>query len=62
LESQNTEDLIKNGMSEEQLYNFVKDIEKDKYFGLTKKEFETAIVGRFTILMNNAFSKQTMKV
>jgi hypothetical protein len=49
-------------MSEEQLYNFVKDIEKDKYFGLTKKEFETAIVGRFTILMNNAFSKQTMKV
>lgn len=61
-ESHNAEDLIKNGMSEEQLYNFVKDIEKDKYFGLTKKEFEDAIIGRFSIMMNNAFAKQTMKV
>jgi len=59
---ENQQLLIANGMSEEQLYNFVQDIEKDKYYGFSKSDFDEAIIGRFKILMNNAFSKQTIKI
>jgi hypothetical protein len=57
-ESYNVNDLITNGMSDEDLYNFVKDIERDKYYGLTKKDFDDAIIGRFKILMDNAFKNK----
>lgn len=54
---ENQQEMIANGMSEEALYNFVKDIEVGKYYGYSKKDFNDAIVGRFKILMNKVFSK-----
>jgi hypothetical protein len=51
-ESHLQKEFIENGiLTEEQIYNFVKDIEKGKFNGFTKQDFNNAIINRFRNLI-----------
>jgi len=43
----NKEFIDNNILTEEQIYNFVKDIEKGKFNGFSKQDFNNAIINRF---------------